>query len=61
MAIEIVRVETYNIQTGEVIVEEREIETQTTEELIQEKQDKLIEIYSELQKLIADIGTQSNI
>jgi len=61
MAIEIVRVETYNIQTGEVIVEEREIETQTTEELIQEKQDKLIQIYGELQQLIATIGTQSNI
>ena len=50
--IEIDRVETYNVQTGEVTVEEREILVKTDEELIQEKQDELIKIYAELQLLI---------
>ncbi|CAB5208329.1 hypothetical protein UFOVP182_11 [uncultured Caudovirales phage] len=51
--IEIDRIEIYNAQTGEVSVEEREVEVKTDEELIQEKQDELIKIYSELQVLIA--------
>ena len=50
--IEIDRVETYNVQTGEVTVEEREILVKTDEELIQEKQEELIKIYAELQLLI---------
>ena len=50
--IEIDRTETYNVQTGEVTVEEREILVKTDEELIQEKQDELLKIYSELQDLI---------
>jgi hypothetical protein len=50
--IEIDRVETYNVQTGAVTVEEREILVKTDEELIQEKQDELLKIYSELQTLI---------
>jgi hypothetical protein len=50
--IEIDRVETYNAQTGEITVEEREVLIKTDEELIQEKQDELIKIYSELQVLI---------
>lgn len=50
--IEIDRVETYNAQTGEVTVEEREVLVKTDEELIQEKQDELLKIYAELQDLI---------
>lgn len=50
--IEIDRVETYNAQTGEITVEEREVLIKTDEELIQEKQEELIKIYSELQDLI---------
>jgi hypothetical protein len=50
--IEIDRVETYNSQTGEVTIEEREILVKTDEELIQEKQDELLKIYNELQLLI---------
>jgi hypothetical protein len=50
--IEIDRVETYNSQTGEVTVEEREVLVKTDEELIQEKQDELLKIYNELQLLI---------
>lgn len=50
--IEIDRVEIYNAQTGEVTVEEREVLVKTDDELIQEKQDELIKIYSELQVLI---------
>jgi len=50
--IEIDRVETYNAQTGEVTVEEREVLVKTDEELIQEKQDELLKVYAELQNLI---------
>lgn len=50
--IEIDRIEIYNAQTGEVTVEEREVLVKTDEELIQEKQDELLRIYSELQDLI---------
>lgn len=50
--IEIDRVEIYNSQTGEITIEEREVLVKTDEELIQEKQDELIRIYSELQELI---------
>ena len=50
--IEIDRVETYNAQTGEVTVEEREVLVKTDEELIQEKQDELLKVYTELQDLI---------
>jgi len=50
--IEIDRVETYNAQTGEVTVEEREVLVKTDEELIQEKQDELLKVYAELQDLI---------
>ena len=50
--LEIDRVEIYNAQTGEVTVEEREVLVKTDDELIQEKQDELIKIYSELQVLI---------
>lgn len=50
--IEIDRVETYNTQTGEVTVEEREVLAKTDEELIQEKQDELLKVYAELQNLI---------
>ena len=50
--IEIDRVETYNAQTGEVTIEEREVLVKTDEELIQEKQDELLKVYAELQDLI---------
>jgi hypothetical protein len=56
--IEIERIETYNAQTGEVTVEEREITVQTNEELIEEKQDELLKVYAELQVLLGT--TQSN-
>ncbi len=56
--IEIDRVEIYNAQTGEVTVEEREVLVKTDDELIQEKQDELIKIYSELQVLINNQATQ---
>lgn len=56
--IEIDRVEIYNAQTGEVTVEEREVEVRTDEELIQEKQDELLKVYAELQVLLGT--TQSN-
>lgn len=49
---EIDRIETYNAQTGEVTVEEREVLVKTDEELIQEKQDELLKVYAELQALI---------
>lgn len=54
---EIERTEIYNAQTGEVTIEEREIEVKTNEELVTEKQEELIKIYAELQTLMA---TQSN-
>lgn len=57
--IEIERIETYNAKTGEVTIEEREVEVKSNEELIQEKQEELIRIYSEIQTLIANSGTQS--
>jgi hypothetical protein len=50
---EIERTETYNAQTGEVTIEEREIEVKTNEELVTEKQEELIKIYAELQALMA--------
>jgi hypothetical protein len=50
--IEIDRVEIYNAQTGEVTITENEVLVKTDEELIQEKQDELLKIYSELQDLI---------
>lgn len=50
--IEIDRIETYNAQTGEVTVEEREVLVKTEEELIQEKQEELLKVYAELQVLI---------
>lgn len=53
-------IEIYNAQTGEVTIEEIEVEVKTDEEIIQEKQDELIKIYSELKTLIANSGTQSN-
>ena len=56
--IEIDRVEIYNAQTGEVTVEEREVLVKTDDELIQEKQDELIKIYSELQVLINNQAIQ---
>jgi hypothetical protein len=57
---EIERTEIYNAQTGEVTIEEREVQVKTDEEIIQEKQDELLKIYSEIQTLIANSGTQSN-
>ena len=56
--LEIDRVEIYNAQTGEVTVEEREVLVKTDDELIQEKQDELIKIYSELQVLINNQAIQ---
>ena len=50
---EIERREIYNAQTGEVTVEEREIEVKTNEELVSEKQEELLKIYAELQALMA--------
>ena len=50
---EIERREIYNAQTGEVTIEEREIEVKTNEELVTEKQEELIKIYAELQALMA--------
>lgn len=58
---EIERTEIYNAQTGEVTIEEREVQVKTDEEIIQEKQDELLKIYSELQTLITNSGTQSNV
>lgn len=57
---EIERTEIYNAQTGEVTIEEREVQVKTDEEIIQEKQDELLKIYSELQILMLNSGTQSN-
>lgn len=54
---EIERTEIYNALTGEITIEEREIEVKTNEELIAEKQEELLKIYAELQALL---GTQSN-
>lgn len=59
--IEIETIETYNVQTGEVTIQEIEIEVKTEEELIQEKQDELLKVYTELQNLIANSGTQSQL
>jgi hypothetical protein len=50
---EIERREIYNAQTGEVTIEEREIEVKTNEELVSEKQEELLKIYAELQALMA--------
>jgi hypothetical protein len=55
--IELDRIEIYDAQTGEIKIEEREIFVKTDDELIQEKQDELIKIYSELQALI---GSSTN-
>ena len=55
--IEIERTETYNAQTGEITIEEREVVVQSNEELIQEKQNELLKIYAELQTLMG--ATQS--
>jgi hypothetical protein len=49
---EIERTEIYNAQTGEVTIEEREIEVKTNEELVSEKQEELLKIYAELQALM---------
>lgn len=50
--IELDRVEIYDSQSGEIRIEEREVLVKTDEELIQEKQDELLRIYSELQELL---------
>jgi len=57
---EIERIETYNAITGEISVQEIEVQVPTEEELIAEKHDQLIQIYNELQALIAAGSTQSN-
>jgi hypothetical protein len=57
--IELDRIEIYDAQTGEIKIEEREIFVKTDDELIQEKQDELIKIYSELQALISS-STNTN-
>ena len=57
---EIERIETYNAVTGEISIQEIEIQVPTDEELISEKHDQLIQIYNELQALIAAGSTQSN-
>jgi hypothetical protein len=49
---EIERTEIYNVQTGEITIEEREIEVKTNEELVTEKQDELLKVYAELQILL---------
>ena len=53
-------IEIYNAATGEIAYETIQTEVMTEEELISQKQDELIRIYSELQALIAS-ATQSQI
>lgn len=45
------RVETYNMQTGEMTVEWIDVYEPTIEEQIQEKENMLLKIYAELQAL----------
>jgi hypothetical protein len=49
--IEIINVETYNAQTGEVSIEQIENEVPTEQELLLQKQEELLKVYAELELL----------
>lgn len=49
--IEIINIETYNVQTGEVFIEQIENEVPTEQELLLQKQEELLKVYAEVELL----------